>query len=361
MKKIILTAAVLLVSAFSAMAQYNSISFVTTTPARLVQIDEGEDSNILYFTYTAKKDMALLCYNAETAFVRIPGTYKKYKCKDIAGIGDCSADVISMVRKQGGELNFAIEFEKFPLDRPFDIMEGEEGENLFNFTSVCVDMEKKGEIMPADDFLAYATAPRTGHFYNDGSSMRYWSENGLVMTMHCATSSDYGRFFKIYLEVANNTGRAVDFITSNITVQAVKGETRVTEAKVLSYGDFDTKVVNTLGWRSAPSTPASTLSDQFRWMAKDQANSGSVGAAALFGVISLAASATVNSQDEANFQKALEGERDRAVSNYLRSNTLQNGVVYGGFVAVKDTRPDQYNVTVKISNKEYSWTFNYPK
>lgn len=358
MKRVLISIlALATIGAASASAQYKSVSYDTQSPVKIVQIDEGEFSNIVFFTATATKDESYLDYNDETAYVAVQGEYKKYKPKAIAGIGIESDNVQSMIRKAGDQFNFAVEFEKFPLDGTFSIFENEENANAFNFSNVKVDKSVKGSKIPVEDFLDYATAPRTGLYYEEGSSLRYWSEKGLVMTAHFVTSNEYGKLFKIYLEIANDTGRSIDFITDNISVTAELRSGRTLDVPLLSYNDFDRKVVNNLGWYSS-STPQSRLSDSFRWMANDKSRQGDTGAAAAFGAISLLA-AVSNSQNEVNFQRALENERESVTSCYLLSNTLKDGVVYGGFVAVKD-RNDivKYNVTVKVGKKEFKWQCN---
>ena len=358
MKRIVLLiVALVALSVVSASAQYRSMTYECSQPLRIVQIDEGENSVIVYFTFTAPRENYYIKYLDDDCYVKQTGGFKKYKPLAIAGIGLDSDHMQSMVRKAGGEMNFAVEFEKFPLDKPFDIIESDEGNYSFNFFGVTVDKSVVCDKMLVEDFLAYAPAPRTGVFYEDGSNMRFWSEDGLVITAHFVTSDEYGKLFKIYMEIANDTGRSIDFITSNISVTAEYKTGMQKDVKVLSYNDFDTKVVNTLGWYSN-STPQSRLSDSFRYMANDRGRNGDTGGAAAFGAISLLAAAA-NAQNEANFRQALQNERESAVSSYLLSNTLKNGAVYGGFVAVKDNNSvSAYHIKLKIGKKEYLWDCN---
>ena len=356
MKRIIILLSALTLACASANAQYKPISYESPSPVQIVQIDEVENSTIVYFTYTSEKDNVFASWNDDASYVNIPGTFKKYKAKTLVGIAAGSAGEQSYIAKAGDRFNFAIEFEKFPLDTPFDLVEDIESGTGFNFSSVTIDTSEKSELMPVDDFLAFASVPVTGSFYSDGNQMRYWRDGGLVMTMHFMTTEEYGKLFKIYLEVANNSGRPVDLITDNIKVVAENSVTsKIFDVPLLSYNDFDQKVVNNLGWYSSP---ASRLSDNMRWQANIQSRRGNSNTALAFGTLSLIAS-MADMQNARNYQEALDEERQKVTSNYLLSNTLQDGAVYGGFVAVKDRRPDLYHITLKIGKKEYKWTCKY--
>ena len=357
MKRIITTLLALALGCAAANAQYNSVSFETSEPLKIVQIDELENSVIVFFTYTAQKDGGFCNWNDSDSYVTVAGSYTKYKVLSVAGIPTDSIGGHSYFRKAGDRLNFAVEFEKFPLDGPFEIIETTNSERAFNFSSVTVNKAEKTHPMPVQDFLDFTSIPVTGTYYDDGDQMRYWSEGGITMTMHFVESNEYGKLFKIYLEVVNDSGRPVDLITSNIKVTAEK-KGRTTNATVLSFNDFDQRVVNNLGWSSTSSTPASRLSDDMRWRSNRLSREGDQGAAVAFGALSLLAT-VADGQHVNNIQNELNAERDRAVSNYLLSNTLKDGSVYGGFVAVKDTNPEFYHITLKIAGKEYFWHCQY--
>ena len=356
MKRSITLLLALTLGCAGANAQYRSLSYEGPSDVKIVQIDEVENSTVVYFTFTAPKGNLFASWNDETSYVNIAGAYKKYKAKTVVGIARSSDNENSYMDKAGESFNFAIEFEKFPLDSPFDLIEDSESSTGFNFSKVTVNTAQKADLIPADDFLAYASVPVTGTYYTDGQQMRYWRDGGLVMTMHFVTSEEYGKLFKIYLEVANNTGRPVDLITSNIKVSAENtANGKITEVPLLSYNDIDQKVVNNLGWYSSPS---SRLSDDLRWRANSKSRDGDDGMALAYGTLSLIAS-MADAQNAENYQAALDDERANATSNYLRSNTMQDGAVYGGFVAVKDRKPNIYNITFKIGKKEYKSTCRY--
>lgn len=358
MKKLLLTAIIALSMTTIVSAQYCSLTFDTKCNSKIVQIDQFEESTLVFFTYKSDEDETYARINDDDLTVKVPGSLKKYKVKTVAGIGLESDNSDSYARKAGDELNYVIEFEKFPIDKPFEIIEGDDDANDFNFRNITVNTELHGEMMPVDDFLAYATMPLTGIYYDEGSHLKYWSENGLVITVHFVTSNEYGNLFKIYLEVVNNTGRTVDLITNKIAVTAENTKNgKITEVPLLSFNDFDTKVVNNLGWYSSPTSRAS---DELRWMSRRSSNNDDTGAAIAFGALSILASAA-DAQNYENYTRAVNQEREEAVSNYLKSNTLQPGATYGGFVAVKDRKPDKYHVTVTIAKKEYKWTCDYHK
>lgn len=355
MRKLIIAAAAMLLS-IAASAQYYNVRYETGCQSEIVQIDQYDESTLVYFTYTSGKDNQYCYLNDETSYVAVPGIYKKFKVKSITGIGITSAKTSTMVRHDGDKLNFVIEFEKFPIDKPFKLIENDKNREAFNFTDVTVDESMTTSLINPDDFLDFAGAPMTGTYYDGGSQMRFWSEDGLMMTAHFVTSDEFGKIFKIYLEIVNNTGRTVDFVTTNIKVSGEYIKSGKTfDAPVLSYNDFDKKVVNNLGW-STPSTPASRLSDDLRWMSKRSDNS--TGTTIALSALSLLAAAS-DQDNVKTYQQAMADERARVTGQYLKSNTLQDGDVYGGFVAVKNNRvPDRYRITVTIGDRDYVWLCN---
>lgn len=364
MKKFMLTAAVLIVSALSAMAQYNSISFVTTTPARLVQIDEGEDSNILYFTYTAKKDMALLCYNAETAFVRIPGTYKKYKCKDIAGIGDCSADVISMVRKQGGELNFAIEFEKFPLDGPFSIKEDAENDSKINIEDITV-VSDGNPLMDTDEFILSNPSCFKGQFAENGITYSFWNYKGMGLIATFANSNDDTHLFYIHMAFVNDSGNAFEFDPASVTVEHESKNGRRNTLKVFNATEYENRMKTEKFFQTAYKVASvvsivesvgNAVTGGQLFSTNSLFQSPVLGYIDIIGGIAGVANGVagvVNS--DANMER-LNNVFGQMKDKYLVPSTIESGGAYGGYLSLNEKKKGHYLISVPVFDRVFTFS-----
>ena len=339
----------------SASAQYTSVSFTRPesqwADMQIIQIDQIDGHNIIYFERTAKKGH---CQSniEETTCVKLPGQAKPLKIKSVLNYALDSDDVWAYIANPGDVNYFAMVFDEFPLDQPFDILQKYKGD--VEYGNVTVDLNAKSETIDLEEFFADCPVVYRGIYYDDGTQMSYCSQNGITVTAHFLYTNDYGRLFQVYFEIANNSGKPVDFRTDNITVTHIHSKTgRETECKVLSFNDFDSKVVNNLGWRSTGSASDSNA-DRFATMSQASANRNETGASIAYGLLSILSS--VAAKDEIEQQnRALEEERDRTVKNYLKSNTIPDGGVYGGFIAVKYPSKDDFSIDLKIAKSNFNW------
>lgn len=60
----------------------------------------------------------------------------------------------------------------------------------------------------------------------------------------------------------------------------------------------------------------------------------------------------------AEYNQALQKERNRKWKNYIQSVTIHDGETYGGFVAFKNKRTNFWEVTVEIAGKKYTFTYH---
>lgn len=354
MKKIILTAFAAL-ACLSAGAQYTSVSFTKEVSRwadyKIIQIDQVDGHNIIYFERSAKIGSCKSNVEASTC-VKIPGQSKPVKIKSVLNYALDSDNVWAYIGKPGEINYYAMVFDEFPLDQPFDILSKYRG--VPEYADVTVNLDEKSELIDPEALFEEYPVVYRGEYYDDGTQMAYCSQNGLTVTAHFAYTNDYGRLFQVYFELANDSGRPVDFRTEDITVTHIHNKTgRKTECKVLSFDDFDAKVVSNLGWYSAGSA-ASSNAGRFATMSQASANRNDTGASIAYGLLSILSSVTAKDGIEQQ-NRALEEERDRTVKNYLKSNTIPDGGVYGGFIAVKYPSKDDFEIELSIAKSKFHW------
>lgn len=350
MKKISIVLLALAISV-SAHAQYSKIDAAPDEGKRtrdeIIQIDQVEGKTVIYFEKTVMEPCTSWASDYEC--IRIAGEKKVRKVKTSLNIPLGGSDC-KLYFPECCTHYYALVFDEFPLDQPFDIVDKKD--NSVDFENVTVDTSVTTEKIDAESLFEETPMTVRGDYYDDGSQMTYFSRQGLTVTMHAAYNNDYGKLMKLYFEVANETGHNVDFRTDKISVVNVNKKTnRESHLKLLSFGDFDQKVVNNLGWSSSPDY----ASRQFSSLSQRSAYKDDVGGAVAYGLLSIVSSAAVK-DEVARHNEALNAERDRAVNSYMKSNTIPNEETYGGFVAFKYTNRDKFIVKLELDGFTYTWT-----
>lgn len=361
MKKKIFAALALMMLCAAASAQYTDIKFDTKCAASLVRVDQYDETTVMFFHMTAPEERLRFAVNDNIKVV-VNGEYKKCRLVSVANITMSSEDCVTYLKKKGDELNFLLEFEKVPLDGPFDIIENPDKESAltFNFRNVKVNTAKEGPKAVVNDFLGYTDFVKSGLYSSGGDSYMYYDVNGLSVATHLG--QDLCGFTKIgvlRIVVTNDSGRDIKFSDADITVTAVKNEKKgYVEIPLWNVATYDSFVrennANSLNNYSENISPVASSIGRYR---RDNVAPDNLSGQLILGSIEYAIRASKRDQVD-EYASALEENRRRLWNNYLQSASLADGESYGGFVSFPDKNYKHYVITIRIGGNEYTFHIN---
>ncbi|MBQ0024759.1 MAG: hypothetical protein KBT00_03410 [Bacteroidales bacterium] len=357
MKKLLVLAA-MCCFATAAMAQYSKISYESDSAFKLLQIDQYDDASVFFFTVKCDEPYRRFSVNDNTK-ISIDGSYKKYRLMQVANIPFSSENCAACLDKVGDELYFILQFERIPLDKPFNIIENEGSTSAmaFNLHNITVDTGTSSDLIDMDDFLGCSDYVRTGMYSRDGVKYRYYDINGLSVAVHLGEEF-FGltRVGKLDVIVTNDSGRKVSLSCDNVRVTACRNEKKgYEEIPVWEVATYDSYVQSgnaaSMASYSKEVNPAASSIGDYRKYRMKQDN---VGGQILLGSIeSLLRSSSKTQEDE--YAAALEANRNRLWNNYLQNLDIDNGETYGGFVAFKDRKYQSYMIYITVGGHEYSF------
>lgn len=99
------------------------------------------------------------------------------------------------------------------------------------------------------------TTPEKDKFrvkYVNGVCYQYYIHDGLRVTMKCKTVDDYGKYYRISLEITNNSFSPIEFNpTSNVNAILVDKKGKKTNLKVQSSQEYQARIKRTQRWEEA--------------------------------------------------------------------------------------------------------------
>lgn len=355
-----LAAAFILCGGTAVHAQYSKLTYDSPCIAKLVQVDQYDESTVFMFTVSSPEGRERFSVN-DNIKIMVDGSYKTYRLLNVANIPLSSENCVAYLKKKGDALNFIMEFEKVPLDKPFSIVENPDRHSAltFNFDNVTVDTGAAGDKVDLDDFLSYTDYIRSGKYTQDGGEYMFYEVNGLSVATHLRDEM-YGltKVGILNVVVTNDSGRTVNFSDANIRVTAIKNERKgyveIPLWNVQSYDSFvrSNNAMALDDYAEAVNPVASSIANYRRSRAKDD-----LGSDILLGSLELIIRST-NREKVDEYAAALEENRRRLWDNYIQSVSMGPGEVYGGFVSFKDASYKHYVITVTIGGREYTFNIN---
>ena len=346
----------MLISSTMMFAQYNKVSYDTPCSAKIVQIDQYDESTVFFFTITAPEERQRFMVNDNIKVV-VDGSYKACKLISTGNIPMTSENCVAYLKDKGNTLNFILEFEKVPLDKPFSIIENPERSTplTFNFNNISVNTADVAEKMDIDDFLSFTDYVKSGKFSKGGGEYMYYEVNGVMVATHLGEEfSGFTKMGILDIEVVNDSGKPVNFSGANIRVTAMKNEKKgyieIPLWPVSTYDDAvrDSNYLNMQAHEEEVNPIASSIG-RYR---RNRVKIDDVGSQVVLGTLeTIFRSTTREEMDE--YAAALEEYRQKKWDNYLQDARLDNGEYYGGFVAFKDSNYKHYIIYVTIGGHEY--------
>ena len=362
MKKLFSFILVMCFASMTASAQWKVESVKSGEPnTKLLQILETEKSVLIYATFEKEfEDFNHVYLNRDT---HVKQNGLKYKILNSVNfpIQDEAEKRAVFMQIGKNEVNFVMEFEKFPVEDGFDIIEGsKEGDFCFNFHGVSVSRIDSTQLIDTERFLDSAAPVITGKNVKGGTHYRYLIRNGVCIT--CNAVIQEGDWFSpddmiYYLDIVNNSDHGImfDFNTVSVVGKKKKSNGKVEEKVWPKYTpDSYERHLAALDYDEARYQTSSVLNDIGSQINREKNKPGTNS----WEKIGLAALGALNEHAIQNriaeYMKAHPKNRPSA----LRSESIKAGDSIHGYIASKKKKGDEVVLTIPIDGFDFRFLYN---
>ena len=375
-------------------AQFTNIS-VDNKPSsmEIVQIDNRENSTLVFIKYTRENDAIAWMNINEKTIAKTKGSNREYHLINSINLPISSESEFKSMKfdRPNQEHAFVLEFEKLPDVCNFDIYEDINSSTAFNFIGVNADTVPKKEMMNIDDFISPYPVKELGQYAENGQVITYIKYKGIIISTVAQAIKQYGKYICINMNIKNLSGKSILF--NPTTIQA-KGYRRKTneffDMQVLSAREYDKTVARKQAWNnfwvafgqsmaasSAGYSSSNTTYSGASFTSGSAHASGYVGNtygyANAYGTAYTttygrshtttyngAAAYAAQQQAAANYSSYANGQysiREQLNEGYVKMNTIRNEVEYCGYFNIKYKKLDNLVMTMFIDGEKFEFTY----
>ena len=350
MKKTIAAALLGILVCTAAEAQYRLGSGALPEGLELIQADKADENTVrMYFNWTATQDNYGFDIDDDVC-IMLPDSYKRYKLTGAGNIPLTSDGSYAVALKAGSSIRFLLDFEAFPPDSPFSIIE--DSENDSNISCGPLTLEDAGlPLMDTQEFVRSKPSLLKGEFSEDGVTYSFWNYDGLALVANFVKTTDNTHLFYVYLSIANNSGRSVDIDPAAIKVEHENKAGRRAALKVFDADGYRKRmesenffnkmlvVANVIG--TVESVGNTLTGGQFF-------NSSPLYDSPARNYVGI-----LNSQE--NLKKFTNMMNDMQ-KEYMEPATVENRGWYGGFICLNEKKGGLYQITVPLMGHNFTFT-----
>lgn len=215
-------------------AQYNKI-IVDEIPSMLevLQIDNREASTIVLLKIQRTEKMEGCTIN-DQAYIRVADTHKKYRLINSINMPISSeAEQVEMLFDYPDQVHcFALEFEKIPEGKVFNIIDNEQDTCAYNIYGISPDTTQLTEFVNLDQLVEdYPITREKGHFIKDNVPLQYVKARGIILTMYVQRVKQYGKYITVNMDLQNFSGKSILFSLDKIKAEGYTMENAESNAK----------------------------------------------------------------------------------------------------------------------------------
>lgn len=262
------------------------------------------------------------------------------------------------------ELNCILEFEKFPYDEPFDLIEDASETIPVRLTGLKAGKEVTAEIVP-DEFLNGTPYSEYWYYYEEGVPVHHYDDGGIYFAAtgwpYSSDMDDY--FLSVGFRIINRTDSPMQIRMNDISATAlrmkkdkpVNCKIRILDAK---KANEEWKHMDWLEIRNQIPENAGTVLGR---TAVGAALSPGVSGGAGLGLFALGfLVGTASMPDDEPYMRERNAVRDSLMQYYFRDTTIQNGETLEEFVTFKykgDNAPSSTTITFLLNGEPYILKF----
>lgn len=357
---------IMVMACFAASAEDKAIAVEKSVgPYTLHYLLPTDNSVLLYCTFTVQDSMSLPVLFSYDRTAMVKSDDMGYKLMNTYNVPEADEGNVEYAYfdRCPQSLNFVLEFEKFPLDIPFDLVENGSKPDAFNLSEIVVDTCSVTTV-DSGVFLDATPYTRYGTFIREGNPCEYYSgENFFFSAMACdlqeGITYDCGSAF---LTITNNSDHPFDIGPSclNVTGHKQAGKTvRDIKMNLMNKKEcdkfllnFDEATVRSMHDR----TGAEKVGDALEGMALRTNLPG------LSGIGIFALGAIIESCDRTDitpYMKELNEAREGKIKVYIEDHTIQAGETYSCFIAYKIPTNNLVGTTINATLDGVTYSFNW--
>lgn len=300
--------------------------------------------------------------SGKTRIATADGDYSLLKAFQLP-VRDEAEPKFAYVKSSRPELNFVLEFEKFPFDEPFDLVEGTDDASSITLRGLAVD-GGEAEPVSAQEFLANTPYSEYRYYYKDGYPVYYFDDGGIYLASTCSpyNSSD-DCYLDLYFKIVNRTQAPFTVRLSDISTSAMRYNKKHQEVKC-NLTLLDAKKADK-EWQSLdvaevyneiPANAGNYVANAATRaaMAPGMSALGTLGLFALGAVVNAA-----STPDLEPYMKDRNEERERLMKLYLSESTVEPGDTLATFATIKYKGKDIASTTVSINVNGETYTLQY--
>lgn len=346
MKRFFIIIAALFIASVAANAQWKVDSWEQGDPViKFHQILETENSVLIYASLEDERTRTGTLYiKRNKAYVKSNGL--KYKILNSVNIPLYEDGDRKWAEVPEGhlELNFIMEFEKFPVENGFDVIADTEDDGRYSFNghNLQVSRIEPEQVMDTQRFLDSNEPVIGGIYSNDGTKFRYQIRDGVMVTYHVGFMDDgwFSENVLFYVDIVNNSDHAITFDFSKVYAVTVKKKNDGTK-KIEPLAKFDPdsydQFIKDMDYQAALRNSGGGLLnevDHLLFHEKIQTSANSWERLGWDALQALNKQAMESSAQE--YLKTHPTNRPKA----LKSQTIKQGEAIHGFIATKKKKAD---------------------
>jgi len=334
MKKVILFALAGLIC-LNAGAQWKVVSIDESEDfsIELKAVLELDDAVLVYGTYTATVDYDRASFDPGTAVVIGEESYPLKNSLNIP-LNDGGEPCSAAFNKAGEKANFVMEFEKFPLDGKFDIVENAKNhKGSSNIYGIALEPTDTEFFENTESFLEEYPVTLMGYYYEGNIPYAFRIRNNICITCNCIIRERdlFEPLDRLYfMDVINRTDHDIflDYDKVWVSGHKRKNDGGVTTTKIKhytlgGYGEYEQEMEGAEGKYSVAGIR--DLSYELRQAKYDQTNALAVKVIGIIG--------------KKNSQLKVEDYLAEYPTKHLssiRSTSIPSGQSAGGFMATQE-------------------------
>ena len=359
----------------------------------VVQIDNRENSTLVFIEYTRENEGITWMNIHEKTFARVHGSNREYHLINSINlpINTESENKYMLFDKIGQKHAFVLEFEKIPDVSGFNIIENESEENAFNFYGIRTDTTNVSSYRNLDDFVSPYPVKEMGRYADNGNIITYIKYKGIIITTLPQAVKQYGKYYTINLNIQNLSGRSILFDPSKIYAKGwTQKKNEMFDMEVLSASEYDKKVANKQAWNNfwvalgegmaasqAGQSSSTTTYSGSSYTSGSAHASGYVGNTYGYANAYGSAYATAYGQSHttsyngasayaaqqqanANYNAYANSQyeiREKLSDGYIKLNTIRNEVEFSGYFNIKYKKLDHLIVTMIVDGETFEFTY----
>jgi len=361
MKKLIFAAVMLLaVSNLHAQWKVTDIDKSENGSCELIQILESDSSTFVFGTITNPSDV-LYPYSTSSRSACVYVDDEKYKLVNSVNLPIYDEATPTYAQISGHQkMNFILEFEKFPVNGSFDLVEKESKhtEGTYNFYGIHVS-NVGIENMVGDSFIDEYPTVLYGNFTNEGKTNQYYLAQNLAISCTCETEQrdQYGQpDYVFFLTFDNGSDKDMELHPGKdirVTGHSVKSNGKEEEKaiKLIRQDDYEL-YFHGKDYQAARHIVNSGVAGVTDAASQAQNSTINSDARAALGLISLVGTLSIDKQVKEYME---EHPSDRPSA--LRDCTIKAGEKKSGYIGIQTKKMDRYVLHLTLDGYEYNFTW----